>query len=45
MVTTVRGVRLPEPMWEALQREATAKGITASELIRGILAEHLKELQ
>ena len=45
MVTTVRGVGLPEPMWEALQREATTKGITASELIRDILAQHLKERQ
>lgn len=40
--TPVRGVRLPNIIWEALQREATNKKQTPSELIRDVLSRHVK---
>lgn len=40
--TPVRGVRLPDTIWEALLREAAEKKTTPSNLIREILRWHVR---
>ena len=39
--TPRRQIRIPDPIWEALQREAQGRSISVSALIRIILSEHL----
>jgi len=36
--TKIRGVRIPDELWEAVQAKAAAEGTTASDVVRDLLA-------
>ena len=38
--TPVRGVRLPPHLWVLVQREAAARDVNASDVMRDAIAEH-----
>jgi hypothetical protein len=38
--TPVRGVRLPPHLWTLVQREAAAREVNASDVMRDAIAEH-----
>ena len=37
--TTIRGVRIPDALWHAVQAKAAAEGQTASDVVRDLLTE------
>lgn len=40
--TKMRGVRLADEIWEAIQRESKERGISASDVIREALVRHIE---
>lgn len=42
MKTTIRGVRVPDPLWEAAQARAEERGDNLSAVIRAALARYVK---
>lgn len=43
--TPIRGIRIPNELWEQAQRYAATDGITVSEIVRRCLENYVEESQ
>lgn len=41
--TTVKGVRIPDDLWDAVKAKAAEDGRTASEVVRDLLTQWVKQ--